>query len=222
MTITLQSATSLTFAGSDPAAQNLTVPADCKAVVVFITGYAGAGFEVSTLTLAGDAPDNSASFTGTNVITGAYVAVWFDPAAGTNALDPAFNAIPTEGPLCQIAYITADGSLEFVDADCNAREGTDTASATSTSATDDYAIAHAQNFGSTPTHNGTDVSGASQENAEEFGQLFTLTAGASTTTATSESFYSSVALIILREGAAPEEEAAAPQGTGLFSLGFGL
>jgi hypothetical protein len=223
MTITLQSVTTLTFAGSNPAAQNLTVPADNKATVVFITGYAGAGFDISQPTLAGDPPDAYAEIVGDSLKVGAAVAVWFAPTPGTNALDPAFNAIPTEGPLCQIAYITADGDLEFVDADCDSKTETDTASATSTSATGDYAIAHAQKFGSAPTHNGTDVSGGDQSNADEFGQLFTLTAGSGSTTATAANNYSSVSLIILREDAEPPAAPApAAQGTGLFSLGFGL
>ena len=199
MTTSVQSATSLTFSGSNPASQNLTVPSSNKATVVAISGYSGSGWAVSSLTLDSNAPANFFSFTGDSLKVGAYIAVWFDVASGTRALDPAFNSAPSEGPLCQICYIGADGTLSFIDADAIAETDTTTASITLTSNTGDFVLAHAQKFGSAPTHNGTDVSGGSQSNADEFGQLFTLTAGASSTTATAANNYSSVSGIVLRE-----------------------
>lgn len=202
MAFNFQSATSLVFAGSNPAAQNLTVPAANKATIVAFTGYSGSGWAVSTLTLDGNAPANFFSATGDGLKNGAYIAVWFDVASGTRSLDPAFNSVPSEGPLCQVAYYTADGSLSFVDADAVAETDTATASITLTSNTGDLVVGHAQRFGDVPTHNGSSLTGGSQSNADEFGQLFTLTAGASSTNATAGTFYPSVSGIVLRESGA--------------------
>lgn len=202
MAWTVQGTAALDFVGSNPAAQNLTIPSGCKLVAVFFTYYAANGATVSTPTLGGTNMTAGAALPEAGDATATYCFYRINPASGTLALDPAFSNVPSEGPLCQIVYVTADGTVSVIDSDADAKEGGTTASVTSTSNTGDLAIGLAQKFNGAPTIGGTgaaNIASGSHSFNSEHGQLFTVTAGASTSTLTSANDYSSVCSIILRE-----------------------
>lgn len=202
MAFTIQGTAALVFAGSNPAAQNVTTPSLCKFIGVFFTYYAANGATITTPTL-----DGTNMSVGINIaeVGDAVAAACFyrlSPAIGTLALDPAFSNVPSEGPLCQIVYVTADGTISVIDSDANAQEGGTTASVTVDSNTGDLPIGHAQKFNAAPTIGGTgaaNIASGSTSNNSEHGQLFTVTAGASSSTLTAANDYSSVIAIVLRE-----------------------
>ena len=216
MAITRGTVTKLEFSGATPAAQNVTVAANCKQIRIFSSNFqatldsCSVGGSATTQAVTAGPTGNS------NIISIRYID---SPATGTVAIQPVYSGSPSEGPIFYVEQITADGTLSVIDADADVKDGVATASATSTSNTGDFVTALGATFDSEPTINGTLID--QQTFNSDQGKLFDLTAGAATTNATCSSEYASVALIVVRETAAPEE-AAAPQGTGLFSLGFGL
>lgn len=210
MAFIIQGTEAKDFAGSNPAAQDITVPASCKCVGIFVTSYITNGATTTTPTLGGTIMNVGAALAQIGDAVGAYCFYRLNPASGLLALDPAFSGIPSEGPLYQIVYVTADGDITFVDSDSDAREGGATATVTSSSNTGDLAMGHAQKFNSAPTIGGTDatnIAGGSHSLNSEHGQLFTVTAGAASSTLTGANDYSSVISLILRESGTPAPQA---------------
>lgn len=199
----------MVFSGADPAGQNVTVASDAKIAICFVVGFTAAGLSLASLSLGGQAM----TLVGIAVSgdeNAVYVAYLVNPPTGTQSLDPAWSASPAEGPLFQFVCLNSGAGtiISVIDADVDSNVGFGTASATSNSNTGDFAIAQAEGFGGAPTIGGTgaaNVTGGAYSNNSEFGQLFTVTAGAATTNATSNGIdsYPSVGLIILREAAAP-------------------
>lgn len=206
MAVAVRTVTALNFGtGQNPASQNITTTSGDKGVAVFFSGYTDGtgGFGVSA-TLNGVAPSHFVEFQGTFDEVGTCAFVWLAPAIGTLALDPVFDVGPiTDGPACLAAMLTATNDISVIGSDCDSVIGSGTASATATSATGDFALAMAQNYTAAPTIGGTgaaNVSGGSQTANGELVQLFTVTAGASTSTATSNgATYPTVALVVLRD-----------------------
>lgn len=190
--------TALVFDGADPAGQNVTVPGDTKAACFGTTGWSSGGWALNGVSLGGVAM-SVAGIPRSGDASGVYWAILLAPATGTLSLDPVYSADPGEGPISLFVCLTATGDISIIDRDfdSNGAEGV-TASATSASNTGDFALAIAEAFGATPTHNGVSL-GSEQTNTSQVGQLFTLTAGAATTNATSAGDYPSVGLAILRD-----------------------
>jgi hypothetical protein len=190
------------FTGANPASQNATIPSDAKAVLVFFVGHNSLGWSVTSVTLGGNSMNVAGLAAVGDVSSGPFCAFLGSPPTGTQGLDPLFSQDSSgtnNGPTCLLVCLTASGTISLIDRDFDADEGTATSSATSSSNTGDYAIACAHTFDATPVHNGSSL-GSGQTNNGQRAQLFTLTAGASTTTATSgSSDYPTVALAILRE-----------------------
>ena len=200
---------------SDPAAQNITTVSGDKAVAVNFTGYTTGGFAVLAVTLNGLAPDHFVEIQGDLDHAGTAIAVWLAPAIGTLVLDPQFDSALTDGPTCIACPLTATNDISVSGSDCDNFEGVGTATATAASGTGDLALAFAMNYNTDPTVGGTaatNVTGAYQNQNGERLQGFTVTAGASTTTATSTgNSYPTCALVVLRDGgAAPVVAATIP------------
>lgn len=206
MAITRQSVTVHKVSGQDPASQSQTVPSGCKQLRFFWTAFGSQPFDIATCTLDGNALTEAVGLPGAGNANATGVLYIDSPTVGTRTLDWSWSGTPSEGPLVFVECITADGTLEIIDADADARESSDTASATSTSATGDYAVALGQMFGSAVTIGGTGASSIQTDNfTDEFGDFFELTAGSGTTTATAGTNFASVALLITREGAEGSE-----------------
>jgi hypothetical protein len=192
--------------GANPDAQNFITTTGDKGVVVAFAGYTTGGFDVSAVTLNGLTPDDFSELQGTLDLVGTCVATWLAPAIGTLALDPLFDMTITDGPTCIACPLTATDVISVIGSDCDSFEGNGVASATAASGTGDLALAFAQNYNSAPTIGGTgaaNVTGASQTQNGQRMQGFTVTAGASTSTATSTGdTYPTVALVVLRDGGA--------------------
>ena len=118
MTAVVISTTTLTLSGADPAAQNITVPTDCTAVYVFWTFWANGTFALSSITLDGQAPNQSVSgSTSAGGLTARGCAAFYNPATGTRALDLAFGTAPAEGPLCVVVFVKDGDTTAWRDAD---------------------------------------------------------------------------------------------------------
>lgn len=148
--------------GADPAGQSITIPADATAVYMFWSFWnATSGSGLSSATLAGNAPAQTQekATNGDEPATG--VAVWPNPAIGSQTLDVAWDASPTEGPTTIVAYVKDGDTGAWRDADSASNTLTTPTSVTLTTVSGDLVIKHDQKFGNTPP--GTSVSWTSAQ-----------------------------------------------------------
>lgn len=117
-------------AGANPAGQSVTIPSDANLVAMgwaFYDGNAGSG--LLSATLNGAAPDQVSEAVTINTggleeVAGG-VAVWFNPATGSQTLDPAWDGNPTEGPTTIVAFVKGADTSALRDIDsANTTAGT--------------------------------------------------------------------------------------------------
>lgn len=192
--------TAITWAaGADPAGQSITIPSDATAVYMFWSYYHGtAGNGLSTVTLNSVSPNETFEFpTATGSINATGVAAWYNPATGSQTLDPAWDASPVEGPTTIVAYVKGGNTTAWRDADANATASTTANSVTLTTNSTDLVLKMDQKFGSSPSTSSGWTSQQTMNNNSEYANLETCDSpGASTTACDSEGEnYSSIVAV---------------------------
>ena len=135
-------------AGSDPAGQSVTVPADCTAVYMFWAYFnATAAGGLSTVTLNGNSPNQTFEIpTGASDESASGVAAWYSPTTGAQTLDPAWDLSPTEGSVCIVAYVTGGDVSAWRDADAAQGIATAAVSVTLTTVSGDLVLKFDQRY----------------------------------------------------------------------------
>ena len=128
--------------GANPAGQSITIPADCTAVYMFWAGYNGTGNAgLLSATLNGASPaqtiEDSANSDTQNI---GGCAIWYNPATGSQTLDPQWDAAWSEGPVCIVAYVKDGDTSAARDLDCISQDGTTAATFTLTTVAGDLVL----------------------------------------------------------------------------------
>jgi hypothetical protein len=161
---------------ANPAAQNITIPADCTAVFMFwaFDGINADGETLSTATLASASASQSFSIT---TLTGYYcatgVSAWYNPPTGTQSLDVAWTTAPTEGPVCVVVFVKDGDTTSWRDADADHDINANAVSVTLTTVSGDLVLKFDQRYdagGNVPAlsaawANGQTQTGQASENA---------------------------------------------------------
>ncbi|MGH7525934.1 MAG: hypothetical protein ACREMX_04455 [Gemmatimonadales bacterium] len=200
--------TAITWAGgADPAGQSITIPADATAVYMFWSFWnSGNGHGLLSATLGGNSPNQTAEIAtagGDKTATG--VAAWYNPATGSQTLDPAWDASPTEGSTCIVAYVKDGDTSAWRDADAAHNTSSTAVTVTLTTVSGDLVLKHDQKFGGTvPSTSAGWTSAQTQTNNQESARLSSISATGTTQVCDSEGedFSSIVAISIPAAGAA--------------------
>lgn len=176
--------------GTDPAGQSITIPSDATAVYAFWAFFhATAGHGLASATLNGSAPDQSYELpNGGTDLTGTGVTAWYNPATGSQTLDFAWDATPSEGPTCIVVFVKDGDTSAWRDADAAQASGGDASAVTLTTVAGDLVIALDQKFGSTaPTAiGGSWISAQTATNNSESCRLSYISATAASEVCTSQ------------------------------------
>lgn len=193
-------------AGANPAAQNITIPSDATAVYMFWTFYTSAdGNGLASVTLNGASPAQTFE-TPTAAVdsVGTGVAAWYNPATGTQSLDPAWDAAPEEGATCVVVYVKGGDTTAWRDADAANEDGTTACTVTLTSVSGDLVIKYDQHFDAStpPSLSASWTNGQTAVNNNEASRLSYISASGTTTVCNSENDnYSSICAISIPAGA---------------------
>ena len=136
-------------AGTDPAAQSVTIPADATAVYMFWSYWnnsSGYGLHPTSTLLNGNAPDQTFETAGTTLLAATGVAVWYNPSTGSQSLDPTFDASPTEGATTIVAYVKGGDTTAWGDADGDHNSDATAVSVTLTTNSDDLVLKYDQRW----------------------------------------------------------------------------
>jgi hypothetical protein len=133
--------------GNNPAAQNITVPANTTAVYAFWAAFStggSSGWGINTITLGGSAPDQILNrLAGSPADANATgVAVWYNPGTGTKSLDISWSGVsaPDYGPLTTVVYTKDGDTTAWRDADSDANSASNAVSVTLTTNAADLVI----------------------------------------------------------------------------------
>lgn len=206
-------------AGIDPAGQSITIPADATAVYMFWTFFHGtAGSGLASATLNGNAPDQTFEIAnGGTDLTATGVAVWYNPATGSQTLDPAWDIAPTEGPTTIVAFVKDGDTTAWRDADAAQGTGGGAVAVTLTTVAGDLVLALDQKYGATaPTAmGGSWTSAQTATNNSESCRLSYITAAGTTEVCTSQAVdYSTMVAISIPAGASGPATLSAPTPSG--------
>lgn len=199
--------TAITWAsGANPAGQSIPIPSDATAVYMFWTFWnSGNGHGLASVTLAGNAPNQTFELATTNdAETATGVAAWYNPATGSQTLDPAWDASPAEGPTTIVAYVKDGDTTAWRDADADAAQSSNAVTVTLTTASGDLVLKYNQGFDTLPgTSAGwTSAQTTTEQNGED-AQLTYIAAAGSTQVCDGENEnYSSVLAIAIPAAAA--------------------
>lgn len=167
-------------AGANPAGQSITVPADATAVYMFWAYYAATnGVGLASATLGGASPSQVFEVPVDIVFDGGAVGVaaWYSPSTGSQTLDPAWDAAPSEGPVCIVAYVKGGNLTAWTDADGDHDESTNAVTATLTTVVGDLVLKFDVRTNSTaPGTSGSWTSAQTQTNNSESARLSYITA----------------------------------------------
>lgn len=187
-------------AGANPAGQSITIPSDATAVYMFWSFYTSAdGNGLASVTLAGNAPAQTFE-TPTAAVdqTGTGVAAWYNPATGSQTLDPAWDAAPEEGSTCVVVFVKDGDTAAWRDADADNQDSTTACSVTLTTVSGDLVLKFDQRFSGTtpPSLSSGWTNGQTQNNNSESARLSYISATGTTQVCASEDDnYSSVCAI---------------------------
>lgn len=176
--------------GATPAAQNVTIPADATAVYLFGDYYSDGAGTLATATLAGAGSDQLFEVAQNANGSTTWVAAFYNPPTGSQALQVTFDDSPTEGPISIVAYVTGGDTTAWRDADGAVNTsvaGTTTLSVTLTTVAGDLVIKLDGKFGGTPpTTSAGWTSAQTQTNNSHSSRLSTISATGTTQVAASE------------------------------------
>lgn len=183
--------------GANPAAQNVTIPADANFVAMFWSYWENTtGDGLASVTLGGVSPSGTVEIgttTAGGVATG--VAWWINPSTGTQSLDPAWDVGPAEGSTTIVVFVKNAASVR--DSDAAHDTSTNPVSVTLTTVSGDLVIKYDQKFGGTaPSLSASWTSGGTTTNNSESARLSYITAsGASTVCNSEDEDFSSISAI---------------------------
>lgn len=177
--------------GSNPAGQSITIPADATAVYMFWTYYTSAdGNGLSSVTLNSVSPDQTFEIpTAATDQGGTGVAVWYNPATGSQTLDPAWDASPTEGPVAIVAFVKDGDTTAWRDADADNQDGSTACSVTLTTVSGDLVLKFDQRYDTSnnpPSLSSGWTNGATTDNNSEHARLSYISATGTTQACNSE------------------------------------
>jgi hypothetical protein len=199
-------------AGANPASQNITIPSDATAVYMFwaYDGIDADGHGLASATLNGASPNQVFEVpTGVGYFPATGVAAWYNPATGSQALDPAWDIAPVEGPVCIVVFVKGGDTSSWRDADGDSQTGSTANSVTITTVAGDLCIKLDQRYDSAenpPLTAGTGwTSAQTTGNVDEGARLAYISAAGTTQACPSEdeSYSSIVAISIPEAGAGP-------------------
>lgn len=212
--------TAITWAsGSDPAAQNITIPSDATAVYMFWSYYDGAaGNGLASCTLNSASPDQTLEIPGGGVYTASGVAVWYNPSTGTQSLDPAWDGTPSEGPTTIVAYVKGGDTTAWRDADAGQDQDTNAVTVTLTTVSGDLVLKYDQRYdggGTPPSTSSGWTSAQTTANNGEASRLSYISASGSTQVCDSEDeAWSTVVAVSIPAGAASRKPSMTLLGAG--------
>lgn len=204
---TINSAQEIIWAsGATPAAQNITVPAACNAVLMLWAYNPGAvGHGLLAATLNGNAPSQTPRETASNTpdfpATGA--AIWFNPTTGTPiALDVDWDASPLEGAITGVVFIENANTGGWRDADSTHTNNTTQQTITLDTASGDLVIVLDQRYdGTAPANEAGYTSVLTLSNALEGGRIRSIVAtGATQSASTQDTSYSTIVAVSIIDG----------------------
>jgi hypothetical protein len=193
-------------AGIDPAGQSVTIPSDATAVYMMWTFYHGtAGHGLASVTLNGNAPSQTFEIptaAGDQTATG--VAVWYNPATGSQTLNPAWDAAPAEGPTTTVTFVKDGDLTAWRDADAANETTTTACTVTLTTVSGDLVLKHDQRYeagGTPPVRSVGWTDGVTQSNNSENARLSYISATGATQACNSEDeAYSTVVAVSIPAG----------------------
>lgn len=159
-------------AGINPAAQNITIPADATAVYMFwaFDGVDANGHGLASATLNSASPSQTFE---TPTVSGFFpatgVAAWYNPSTGTQSLDVAWDIAPVEGPVCIVAYVKDGDTTSWRDADAASATGSTAVSVTLTTVSGDLCLKFDQRYD--PSENPPITAGAGWTSAQTTGNV---------------------------------------------------
>lgn len=194
-------------AGANPAGQSITIPSDATAVYMFWSFYTSAdGNGLASVTLAGNAPAQTFEIPTAAVDqTGTGVAAWYNPATGSQTLDPAWDAAPEEGATCIVVFVKDGDTTAWRDADADNQDSTTACTVTLTTVSGDLVLKFDQRFSGTtpPSLSSGWTNGQTHNNNSESARLSYISATGTTQVCDSEDDnYSSVCAISIPAAAA--------------------
>jgi len=146
---TVISATEIIWAtGTDPAPQDVTVPADCTAAYMFYTFWADAGStDLTSVTLEAVSPDQTLQQTGTGTLTASGVAAWYNPGTGANqTVDVTWNNAPVEGATTVIVFVKDGNTTAWRNAQADQNTSTTAVSVTLTTVSGDLVLKYDEHY----------------------------------------------------------------------------
>lgn len=198
-------------AGANPASQNVTIPSDATAVYMFwaYDGIDATGHGLASATLNGVSPSQVFELpTLAGFYTGTGVAAWYNPPTGSQAIDPAWDAAPVEGPVCIVAFVKGGDTTSWRDADADQDLSSNAVTVTLTTVAGDLVLKFDQRYDTAenpPALSAGWTNGATGGNVDEGCRLSYISASGTTQVCNSEDDnYSSVLAISIPEaGAGP-------------------
>jgi hypothetical protein len=177
-------------AGATPASQNITIPGDATAVYLFGDYYSDGSGTLATATLAGAGSNQLFEVAQNTNGSTVWVAAFYNPPTGSQALAVTFDDAPTEGPISIVAYVTGGDTTAWRDADGAVNTsalGTTALSVTLTTVAGDLVIKLDSKFGGTaPGTTGGWTSVQTQTNNSHSARLSTISAAGVTQVADAE------------------------------------
>lgn len=209
-------------AGSAPAAQNITIPADATAVYFFFEYYEGVnGFGINTVTLNGASPNQLSEIVNLgspNFESCTGVAVWYNPPTGSRSLQVTWDTNPGEGPSCAVAFVKDGDTTAARDIEHGHGGGTTAVSFALTTAAGDLVLKFDRRYdggGSTPPSLSSGwTNGVTCINNSSSSRLsYKTAAGSSETINCEDENYSSATAISIPAFASPTATLSAPSAT---------
>lgn len=196
-------------AGINPAAQNISIPADATAVYMFWSYYVGSSAGLASATLASASPSQQTELQNSNRSCG--VCAWYSPATGTQSLDVAWDAAPSEGATCVVAFVK-DGAIDtWRDADVDNDQSTTAVTVTLTTVAGDLVIKFDSRYISIPSLTSGWTNGQTQSNNSQGSRLSYISAASTTQACASEDEdWSSVVAISIGPAAAAAQSLVIP------------
>jgi hypothetical protein len=194
-------------AGANPAGQSITIPSDATAVYMFWTYFvAAAGNGLASATLNGVSPAQTFEVeTAPTDQSATGVAVWYNPATGSQTLDPAWDASPTEGSTCIVFFVKDGDTAAWRDADAANEQGTNACSVTLTTVSGDLVLKFDQRFDvaeTVPSLSAGWTNGQTHGNVDEGARGSYISASGSTQVCNSEDEeYSTIVAVSIPSGA---------------------
>ena len=195
-------------AGANPAGQSVTIPSDATAVYMFwaYDGIDANGHGLASATLNGASPSQTFEIpTAAGFYPATGVAAWYNPATGSQTLDPAWDIAPVEGPVTIVAFVKGGSTTAWRDADADQDITTTAVTVTLTTVSGDLVIKFDQRYDAlenVPSLSAGWTNGATGGNVDEGCRLSYISATGTTQVCNSEDeSYSSIVAISIPEAA---------------------